>query len=172
MDPISRHPLPLLLQQNLTAQLLQARDVAVLAVGSELYGDDAVALRIVELLEPHVGDGKPIHTFIGATAPENCTGPIRRLNPSHLIVIDAADLGKSPGTTELLDPERLTGVTFCTHALPLNVVIDYILNACPECKAIVLGVQPQQLDFAQPLSAPVESAACGIADALLKALYA
>ena len=112
-----------------------------------MYGDDAVALRIVELLEPHVGDGKPIHTFIGATAPENCTGPIRRLNPSHLIVIDAADLGKPPGTTELLDLERLTGVTFCTHALPLNVVVDYILKACPECKAIVLGVQPEQLGF-------------------------
>ncbi len=137
-----------------------------------MYGDDAVALRIVELLEPHVGDGKPIHTFIGAAAPENCTGPIRRLKPSHLIVIDAADLGKPAGTTELLDPERLTGVTFCTHSLPLNVVIDYILKACPECKAIVLGVQPEQLGFEKPLSPPVEAAARGIADALVKALSA
>ena len=170
MDPISHLPLPL--QQNLTAQLLQARDVAVLAVGSELYGDDAVALRVVELLEPYVGDGKPIHTFVGAAAPENCTGPIRQLNPSHLIVIDAADLGKPPGTIVFLDPEQLTGVTFCTHALPLNVVIDYVLKACPECKAIVLGVQPQRLDFAEPLTAPVEAAACEIADALVKTLCA
>jgi hydrogenase 3 maturation protease len=170
MDPIS--PLPPPLQQNLTAQLLHAREIAILAVGSDLYGDDAVALRVVELLKPHVGDGKPIHTFIGATAPENCTGPIRRLNPSHLIVIDAADLGKSAGTIELLDPEQLSGVTFCTHALPLNVVVDYILKACPDCKAVVLGVQPYHLDFEKPLSAPVEAAACGIADALVKALCA
>ena len=168
MDPISHLPLPL--QQNLTAQLLQARDVAVLAVGSELYGDDAVALRVVELLEPYVGDGKPIHTFVGAAAPENCTGPIRRLNPSHLIVIDAADLGKPAGTTELLDPEQLTGVTFCTHALPLNVVIDYILKACPDCKAVVIGVQPLQLEFEKPLSPPVEAAARGLVNVLVKTL--
>lgn len=144
----------------------------MLAVGSELYGDDAVALRVVELLEPHVGEGKSIHTFIGAAAPENCTGPIRRLNPTHLIVIDAADLGKPAGTTELLDPMQLAGVTFCTHALPLNVVIDYILKACPACKAVVLGVQPHQLEFEKPLSPPVEAAARGIADALVKALCA
>jgi hydrogenase 3 maturation protease len=152
--------------QTLTARLRQAREIAVLAVGSDLNGDDGVALRVVELLEPHVGDGKTLHTFVGATAPENCTGPIRRLNPSHLIVIDAADVGKPPGTIEWIDTARLTGITFCTHALPLNVIIDYILKSCPECEVIVLGVQPQRLDFAQPLTAPVEAAARAIAAAL------
>lgn len=131
-----------------------------------MNGDDGVAIRVVELLEPHTGEGKSLHTFVGATAPENCTGPIRRLNPSHLVVIDAADVGKAPGTIEWIDPERLTGITFCTHALPLNVIIDYILKACPDCEVIVLGVQPQRLDFAEPLSAPVEAAAQAIANTL------
>jgi len=156
--------------QNLTARLRQAREIAILAVGSDLNGDDGVALRIVELLEPHVGHGKPLHTFVGATAPENCTGPIRRLNPSHLIVIDAADLGRAPGSIEFIDPQRVTGVTFCTHALPLNVIIDYILKACPECEVIVLGIQPQRLDFAEPLTVPVEAAAQSIAQALSQAI--
>jgi hydrogenase 3 maturation protease len=142
----------------------------VLAVGSELFGDDAVALRIVELLEPHTGLGKRIHTFVGSNAPENCTGPIRRLNPSHLIVIDAADIGKAAGTVELLDAERLAGVTFCTHALPLNVIVDYILKACPDCEAIVLGIQPMGLRFGEPLSAPVEAAAQEVTEGLVQAL--
>ena len=167
MDPTSL-PLPLL--QTLTARLQRARDVAVLAVGSELFGDDAVALRIAELLEPHTGQVKRIHTFVGSNAPENCTGPIRRLNPSHLVVIDAADIGKAAGTVELLDAEQLAGVTFCTHALPLNVIVDYILKACHDCEAIVLGVQPMGLRFGEPLSAPVEAAAREVTEALVQAL--
>ncbi len=139
-------------------------------MGSELYGDDAVALRIVELLEPHTGPGKHLHTFVGSTAPENCTGPIRRLNPSHLIVIDAADLGQAPGTTTLLDTEQLAGVTFCTHALPLNVIVDYILKSCPECHVIVLGIQPKALRFSEPLTEPVEAAARAVAEVLIQAV--
>jgi hydrogenase 3 maturation protease len=141
-----------------------------LAVGSDLNGDDAVANRVAELLEPHTGDR--IHTFIGATAPENCTGPIRRVNPTHLVVIDAADIGKPAGTIELLDPQRIAGVSFCTHALPLTVIIDYILKSCPACKPIVIGVQPQRLDFAEPLSPPVEAAAQELASALVEAVLA
>jgi hydrogenase 3 maturation protease len=141
-----------------------------LAVGSDLNGDDAVAIRVAELLDTHAGDDERIHTFIGATAPENCTGPIRRVNPSHLVVIDAADIGKPAGTIELLDPQRLAGVSFCTHALPLTVIIDYILKSCPTCRVIVMGVQPQRFDFAEPLSSPVEAAAHQIADALLAAI--
>jgi hydrogenase 3 maturation protease len=162
MDPKSL-PLPL---QNLKSRLQQAREVAVLAVGSDLNGDDGVAIRVAELLEPYTGEGKSLHTFIGGTAPENCTGPIRRLNPSHLVVIDAADMGQAPGTVESIDPRQLTGITFCTHALPLNVIIDYILKSCPECEVIVLGVQPQRLDFAEPLTPAVERAAHALAMAL------
>ena len=167
MDPRSL-PSPSL-QQRLTERLQSVRELALLAVGSELYGDDAVALRIVELLEPHTGPGKRLHTFVGSTAPENCTGPIRRLNPSHLVVIDAADLGQAPGTTTLLDTEQIVGITFCTHALPLNVIVDYILKSCPDCQVIVLGIQPKALKFGAPLSEPVQAAAHEVAEILLQA---
>jgi|GEM_PF-1075633 len=46
----------------------------------------------------------PIFKFFnGGTAPENLTGEIRRFKPSHLIMIDAVELGKRPGTIALID---------------------------------------------------------------------
>lgn len=159
---------PPLSHPRLTERLQSVRELALLAVGSELYGDDAVALRVVDLLKPHAGEGKRIHTFIGATAPENCTGPIRRLNPSHLLVIDAADLGQAPGTIAIIDKDQLAGVSFCTHSLPLVVIIDYILKACPECQVIVVGIQPQSLQFSAPLSASVEAAAQTVSDTVAR----
>ncbi len=158
------------LQQSLQARLQKAGDVALLAVGSELRGDDGVALRIAELLEANPNKPANLHVFVGTTAPENVTGPIRRLMPSHLLVIDAADVGKAPGTVELLDASHLAGVSFCTHALPLSVVIDYIVSACPGCEVLVLGIQPEQLDFGRPLTPSVEAAAQVLSDVLCRSL--
>lgn len=160
------------LKQTLTDRLKAARDVALLAVGSELRGDDAVALRVAELIESDPNHSQHLHVFVGATAPENCTGPIRRVNPSHLLVIDAADIGAEPGCVQLLDEAHLLGVTFCTHALPLSVIVNYILGACPQCEVIVLGVQPAQLGFGKALSPRVEGAAQEIARLLKSAISA
>jgi len=60
-------------------------------VGSEFRGDDAVALRVAELIESESDRPPQLHVFIGATAPENCTGPSAR-ESSHLLVLDAADM--------------------------------------------------------------------------------
>lgn len=142
--------------------------MALLAVGSEFRGDDAVALRVAQLLQDDAPER--LHVFIGASAPENCTGPIRRLNPSHLLIIDAAEFGAAPGSAALLENSQLSGITFCTHALPLNVIVDYILGCCPACEVIVLGVQPEQLGFGRALSAPVQAAAREIAALLRSAM--
>ena len=169
MDP--RINLPDQVKQALIERLKTARDVALLAVGSELRGDDAVALRVAELIDEEQDRPERLHVFIGATAPENCTGPIRRVNPSHLLVVDAAELGAAPGSVALLDAAHLAGITFCTHALPLSVIVDYILCSCPQCDVIVLGVQPARLDFGRALSASVEEAAQEIVALLRTAIF-
>jgi len=170
MGPRSNLPHPL--QQTLQARLQNARDVALLAVGSELRGDDAVALRVAALLQADPNAPLNLHVFVGSNAPENCTGPIRQLIPSHVLVIDAAELGKEPGAVELLDPSHLAGVSFCTHALPLSVIIDYIIAACPGCEVVVMGVQPGTLEFGRALTPSVEAAAQDIAALLCSTVAA
>lgn len=139
-------------------------------MGSELRGDDAVAMRVASLL----GEYRPRRTlfelFVGGTAPENATGPMRRFRPSHLLVLDAADLGQPPGTIELLERSRLSGISFCTHALPLSVIIDYVLASCAGSQAIVVGIQPGHLTMDRPMSPEVVAAADAVATTIRAAL--
>jgi hydrogenase 3 maturation protease len=108
--------------------------------------------------------------FVGSNAPENCTGPIRRFDPSHLVVVDAADLGEKPGGVQLIDPNRLDGVPFSTHSLPLSVVLGYLLKALPACHVLVVGIQPESLTFGAPPTAAVLDAARRVAEAVRAAV--
>jgi hydrogenase 3 maturation protease len=144
--------------------------VAVLAVGSELLGDDAVGLVVGGLLA-ELGSPR-LRVFMGATAPENCTGPIRRFSPTHLLLVDAADMGAEPGGIGLLDPERLGGVAFTTHSLPLTVVVDYLVKSLPGCRVVVVGIQPESLVFGAQPTARVAEAAERVVEAVSHAVGA
>lgn len=124
--------------------------MVVLGVGSELRGDDAIGLKVVEKLQ-EVNNPRLV-ALAGGTVPENLTGEIKRLKPSHLIIVDAADLKEAPGTIKLINPEEIGGYSFSTHALPLKVLIDFIREDWP-CKVTIIVVQPKSLSFNAPFSA-------------------
>ena len=95
---------------------------------------------------------------IGETAPENLTGEIKKFQPTHLIIIDAAELNKEPGHIEIMEPETIGGTSFCTHSLPLKVIIGYLLESF-KFQAIIIGIQPKTLTFgAQPTKEVVAAA--------------
>jgi hydrogenase 3 maturation protease len=146
---------------NLSKELAGAERVAVLAVGSELLGDDAAGLLVGQYLDETPLE--ELRVFVGATAPENCTGPIRRFLPSHLLIVDAAEVAGEPGTIELIDPKHLGGVSFATHALPLTVIVDYLKKALAECRVVVVGIKPESLAFGAPPSRRVAEAAREVA---------
>jgi len=131
----------------LKQKLNNAQRVAVLGIGSELRGDDIAGLLVAQQIEetitkqtisPHstrpdksgLAQGKPeIRVFIGETAPENLTGEIKKFQPTHLIIIDAAEFNKEPGHIEIMEPETIGGTSFCTPSLPLAVIIGYVLES-------------------------------------------
>ncbi len=187
-----------------------AERVALLAVGSDLRGDDAAGLLVADYLEKdlrlkaegrrfsdasvatyqHTTKGSPLPSsavrlqssasalpsspilhppsFLllrGHTAPENCTGAIKRFAPTHLVVVDAADLGQAPGTVVVLEPGQIAGVSFSTHQLPLSVLLDYLKTSI-DFEAVVIAIQPAQLHFGQPVTPSVRRAARRLATAL------
>ena len=95
--------------------------------------------------------------FEGCSAPENLTGEIARFKPSHVLLVDAAYLGKSPGEVVLLDAAGIGGVSFSTHMLPAPIVLDY-LEKTAGCRTLVVGIQPEQTDVLGPISRPVAKA--------------
>jgi hydrogenase 3 maturation protease len=151
----------MILKEKLQSKLKHARKVTVLGVGSELRADDVAGILVTANLKKTckaaVTAGR-LQVLFGATAPENLTGEIKAFKPTHLIIVDAADTGKKPATVEILKPEDLKGVTFCTHQLPMNIITDYLLKSF-KCEIIIIGIQPKTLAFGKPVSRSVEKAA-------------
>jgi hydrogenase 3 maturation protease len=136
-------------------------------VGSDLKSDDAAGLRVAERLARLNLPG--VHALVCGTAPENAAGEIRRLGPSDLVIVDSADLGEAPGTARLVPLEKVGGVSFSTHALPIRVLSDY-LRAEVGCRVTILGIQPRSLRFGETLSPEVERAVEGVVLALAEVL--
>ena len=153
-------------------KLLNAKKVAILGIGSELRGDDVAGLLAAQQIEKNT-KGKSItpqlQVFIGETAPENLTGEIKNFQPTHLIIIDAAELNKEPGHIEIMEPETISGTSFCTHALPLKIVIGYLLESF-KFQAIIIGIQPKTLTFGAQPTKEVVAAAKNIAKTITKLL--
>lgn len=182
-------PRPPSLSRQLQKRLEGAERLALLAVGSELRGDDAAGLLVAEHLERLLSRAKPpnlqrgkggvapvglwakpvLSVFRGHTAPENCTGAIKKFAPTHLLIVDAADLQRIPGSIAVLEPEQIAGVSFSTHQMPLNVLLDY-LKTFFSFEAIVVAIQPAQLIYDQPITPSVRRAACRLATALATCL--
>jgi len=184
------------LRTNLQQRLEGAARIGVLGIGSELRADDVAGILVAQRIQERRKEGKrnpllpfagqargpaptPSHVptcspssvdlevFLGGTAPENLTGEIKRFGPTHLVIVDAADLDAEPGTITLMDPDNIGGTTFCTHSLPLKVMIDYLLDSFP-CHVTVIGVQPKSLAVGDPVSTEVLEAVESLAAILLE----
>ena len=143
--------------------------VALLAIGSELRGDDAAGLLVAE----SIARSKPtkrLKIFIGATAPENLTGQIRAFSPKHIIIVDTAEMKEPPGTVLLLKPGELAkDITFSTHNMPAEVLIEYFIKSLRSAVTFI-GIQPATLEFGARPSKHVKLSAKEVAGAILKSL--
>ncbi len=107
--------------------------------------------------------------LLGDTAPENVTGEIRRLAPTHVLFVDAADLGEEPGSVRVFESADIAGMTSSTHTLPLHVIADYLTREVG-CRVLFLGLQPKSLVFGETISnevaTAIEDTVAAIAEAL------
>jgi hydrogenase 3 maturation protease len=131
------------------------RPVVVLGVGAELRSDDAAGVRVAAELARMSLPG--VRALDGGSAPENCTAEIRKLDPSHLIIVDSAHMGAPPGEVRLIEPADIGGASFGTHSLPLSVLVDYIQREIG-CRVAVIGIQPVSLAFGEGMSPEVSAA--------------
>jgi hydrogenase 3 maturation protease len=149
-------------QQMLQRKLGEAKRLAVLGVGSDLRADDGVGLRAARRVgETFHGrkreNGAICRIFLGHTAPENLTGAIRKFRPTHLVVIDAADMALRPGAIRVIDRDDVGGLLSSTHRLPLKLLADY-LTASAGCSIVFIGIQPQTIRFGRRSSRATEQA--------------
>lgn len=158
-------------QASLRAQLLRLTTVdhqprlALLGIGHELCGDDAVGVRVAAALRPLLSGDPRLLVLEAGPAPENFTGALRRFQPDLVILLDSALMGEAPGTVRWLDWQDTEGMSASTHTLPLNILASY-LTAELGCTLALIGIQPGQTFADAPLTSPVQAAAYEIVAAL------
>ena len=154
---------------RLKKSLNKADRAVLVGVGSELRGDDAAGILVADKVKSKKEKVKnsKLKVLLGGTAPENLTGEIKRLKPSHLVIVDSADFKAEPGSVEVIGYDWIGGHSFSTHSAPLKMMIDYLL-ADISFVPIVIGIQPKSLEFGAAVSPEVLEAVDEVADALLE----
>ncbi len=141
--------------------------LAIVGIGHELCGDDALGIVIAQELETILQSLDSVRVFAAGSAPENLCGPLRRFAPDLLILIDAADISEKPGTISWIELEKIDGISASTHTIPLRILTDY-LTAEIGCRVVLLGVQPAILSYA-PISKAVEDSIHTIVQGFIEA---
>lgn len=137
------------LYETLTKRYKDTKRLVILGIGSFLKSDDAAGVIITEKLKEYFKDIElaAVSIFTGETAPENYTGKIKNAKPDSVLIIDAADMNKEPGTIGFIEPGMTDGTSLSTHMFPIKVMLDYIVKEVG-CKITIIGIQPENLMFA------------------------
>jgi len=153
--------------QQLTAKLAQhsGTKCVILGVGNRLKGDDAVGPLICDGLQ-----GRIAATVIDSgTVPENHIGPVIALAPEIIVIIDAVDWGRTPGSICLVHSMQIGSGGFSTHGLSLTSLYRMFTTLLP-VEILLLGIQPAGLDLMKPLCNRVEQARERIVRTLMAAV--
>lgn len=148
------------LEKRLWKLLDGCRRLAVLGIGSELRGDDAAGVLLVRQLRSMISV-KPFGClafkgFEGGNAPENVTGFITAFRPTHILLVDAAEIGTPVGECREISADEILDVCFSTHTLPLKILIDYLRQATGATISVI-GIQPGNLEFGKQPTAEIEN---------------
>ena len=143
--------------------------VAVVGIGNELNGDDGAGVAIVRLLKQRVPRRPDLLLLDGGTAPENLTGALRTFNPNTVLLVDVADFGGVPGAIAWLPWEESDGLSASSHTLPPSVLCRYLIHEFA-CRMMLLGVQPQRIEFGEPLTAAVRNSVHEVVTLLARSL--
>ncbi len=157
--------------------------ILILGLGNPLQGDDGLGCRVIEELQRQPPGRRSLPPDVEAL--DGGTPGIGLINllegRSRVIVVDAAEMGRPPGTVVRFsaDEVTLTGSaerlslhrTAVADALALARALSKISGAgwvLPEI--IVYGVQPARIGWGEGLSPEVEAAIPGLVEAILEEL--
>ena len=131
----------------------------VLGIGNLIMQDEGVGVRVVEALQRDHSMPDGVTLIDGGTSAMEMLDELSDLD--HLIVVDAINAGKPPGTLLRIEGEDVP-VFFRTRLSPHQIGLPDVmaslefLGAAPK-KMVILGVQPQTMELGMELT-PVVAA--------------
>jgi hydrogenase 3 maturation protease len=156
------------IQEELKKWLANAERVVVAGIGNSIRTDDFVGVKIIQNLQGKVPE--KVCLIECETVPESFMHEIVDLNPSHVLLIDAAILGLKPGETRLVFPEQVADFpAITTHVLPLRIFCEYIMKMTGTRIALLL-IEPENTEFGEGLTATAQATAEKISEILIDLL--
>jgi len=145
------------IEEKLQSWFSSFHRVVIAGIGNPLRKDDFVGIKIVRDLENKVPSS--VHLIECETVPESFMESITELNPTHVLIIDAALLNLEPGTSKLVTPKELQEQqVVSTHAIPLQIFCQY-LTQTTQAKIALLVIQPKDTSFGEGLTQKLENTA-------------
>lgn len=144
------------------------KSAVIVGIGNPLRRDDFVGTKIVRNMRNKISAS--VNLIECETVPESFMQPIIKLNPSHILIVDAALLNQEPGTAKLVSHTELKEQqVVSTHALPLRVSCQH-LEQMTEAKIALLLIQPKDTSFGESLTQKLEKTAKLLAEFLSEIL--
>ena len=144
-------------------------EAVVLALGNPLRGDDGVGAAVLSALESR--PGIVATTFVDGGTPGLETVLVLQ-GYRRAIILDAADMGKEPGTwrrftpDEVGRPPRTLAQSVHEAGLAEALSLGAALGTLPE-SIVIYGIQPGTIGWQPGLTRRVEAAIPAVVDAVI-----
>ena len=143
-----------MIKEDLVEFLKAYKKLVIMGIGNDICGDDGIGPYIVENIK-HL-ESSNVSILNVTTAPENFTGKIRKIDPTHIIIVDAVIMNEGPGKIKIVKKEEVAGVSLSTHSMSLSYLVNYLELEKPY-NILFIGIEPESMELGQGLSPLVKS---------------
>ncbi len=121
--------------------------VVIFGIGDVKMRDDGVGPYVTSSLHEILPPLQAVKLVNGGTVPEMYREEIAAFHPSHLLIVDAADMQAEPGTIKIVEQKQMRGcLPTSSHCLPMTLVVDWIKTELPDLDVFLLAIQPESID--------------------------
>jgi len=125
-------------------------------MGNELRGDDGIGPMVIKSLKKEIRD-PDVEIIDCGVVPENFLSKIESFKPGKVIIIDAIDANKKPGTVHIIKELSNNQLALSTHRVPLSIMVEY-LKKNAKVEVVLIGVQVKNTEFGSEMSNEVRAA--------------
>jgi hydrogenase maturation protease len=148
-------------------EIAMQKRIVILGIGNILNSDEGVGVQALEALQKELPDLAGVEFLDGGTLGLNLLDMIEEC--SHLLVLDAANAGKAPGTLIQLTRDQIplfSGVKMSQHQATFQEVLGLanVRGNLPE-RLHFIGVQPDNLEIGLNLSETVQAKVPSVVEA-------
>ncbi|MCM8764110.1 MAG: hydrogenase 3 maturation endopeptidase HyCI [Candidatus Omnitrophica bacterium] len=146
-------------KRHLKMKLQGFKQLGIMCIGNRYCSDDGAGVEVARVLSIFLNKKKcrNISVINCYNSPENFTSSVKKIKPSHILIIDSCISGKRPGAISILAAKDIKEYNMLSHRIPIRLLSDYIASEIGS-DIIILGIEPECTARGTDISKPVKKA--------------